>query len=689
MYLFYLYHKDMDQPKRLKYDPVGWDTTGKRIKRDPKWHGVFFEYTPRLQFVKDGKAIIHYFYEKYGIQTEIICVIFKKNRKNRKYELNYTGKLNLTGLEISTLYATCNIEQTGFIQKFKNSQEVKVNVTDGGNVSVELHSKAIQRISKSHVLFGDSITEVGAESPDTLYLMFTTAGNEQDEISERFDYGTQVSTLNPVTNLKYIFKMKEAGNYAFNISTPFSLVANAEFNWNVQWKITYGKPGAYITENIGTVVSFSGTTFADGVGSFLDTLALTVDDEVYVYGVVLVSSNDGGFEMSYQPLYNPTPGEEENITYAYLDVVAETFFPATQAIGVLWHEALKRLVQKYTGKTNCFKSDYYGRTDIGYDVDGEGSLKLLLNGALIRGFEPPDKGVYISFKELLESSTAIDGVGVGVERIGDIETVVVEKFTYFFKPVRAAQLPFVRDIKKTVIDEDYFIQIDGGYDKWSNEAINNLDEFNAKREYKTSINQVNNKIQLRSSIIASGYTIEVTRREQVIKSETTDNDRDNEAFVIQLVREESGYAPETNDGMFLGNVFSPSTTYNARLSPMRCLKRNGAYLRTGLYHEDNELVELTNNEGNVKYFSKLSTEAEFLYEDEIQVSNLEKAPTLPERYEFKTKLTAQMLQDIEAEPYGYIEFAKDGVNFKRGYIESIEPDPKSDLTTFKLKRANL
>lgn len=752
MYLFYIYHPDLLKPIRLKYDPVGWDGTGREFDRDPKWHGVFWKYTPKLQFVKDGRGIVHYFYEKYGIEAEITLTIYKKNRNTRKFDLNYTGRLNLTSLEISTLYATCNVEQTGFIQRFKNSQDIKVNVSSSGNTEVELHSKAILRTSvtdpaatipewnprtswyadgtcngdcdsrqivKYNKKYWKSVAnnnkgsrptptntawvevqlneasgrDVGADftgsSPGTYYLMMPVLGSPS-EIGERPTYeSAHISDLNPVDIKRYNFRMDEEGVYHFDIKTNWTLIASGNFNWIVQWKITYGREGSYITENIGTESNFAAASSLDGVGTYLKTLNLLKEDEVYVYGVVSISGNSGGMEFSYLPIMNLTPGNPTGIQYSYMNVTAETFAPATTTRGVLWHEAFSRIVAANTGQSNTFRSSYYGRTDLGYALDGPGALKLSLNGYLIRGFAITEKPVEMSFKQIFEASAAMDGVGIGIEMINGRETVVVEKLSYFYKPVRIGRIPYVRDIKKKVQDDAYVIQIDGGYDKWSNETLNNLDEVNAKREWKTSITQVDRKLNIRCNFITSPYTIEFMRRDSIEVSETKDNDRDNDLFVIQLRRDGGTLVPERNENMLLLNIFSPETTYNARLSPMRCLRRNGALIRSGLYHHDESDITKTHAEGNSKMMSMITGEdTEFVSEESIQVKKLDTALYIPEVYEFKVKMTRELEERIEAEPCGYIEFATDGKTWKRGFIINVKPDAKTNLTTFKLLRAN-
>jgi hypothetical protein len=699
VYLFYLYHTDLKKPQRLKYDPVGWDALGKKIKRDTKWHGVFYEYSPKLQFIKDGRHLVHYFYEKYGIEANILITIYKKNFQSRKYDLYYTGRLNLTSLDISTLYASCNIEQTGFVQKLKNRQDVKVNLQslisqDGKTIpaftneyyNITLHSKVIKRIDKLTIGYNKGEHRINGNYTGFVMGNFTPTGS--DEITEKFDYPTQFSDTDPLPDLKYLYRQREAGDYTFNIIVDHNISRPTGgpdlHDWSIEWFFIYGKQGDYTTVSLG-VQNTGGSTIGFYDKSLNTTVTLDVKDEVYLYGKFSVTSVSG--EIDLQTLFDTATCK--------VDVTAFTTYPTTIVPIVPIHEAFARTVQSITDDTDPFRSTYYGRTDsspVTYPQDGEGSLRGINNGAINRGFLITQKPIFASFKDLVDTSIALDGIGIGVENVNGRQKVVAEDLDYFYKAERSIQLPWVRDITKTVLDEYYYNELEGGYDKSLNEEVNNLDEINAKRDYVLPGSMIKKKLTLKSPYIASGSTIESMRRANVNISATTDNDRDNDNFIIQLRRDGFGnfQTDRNEDFAELNNVISPSTIYNAKLSPMRCLIRNGRTIRGGLYHQDDKSINLSpGGEGNTEFTSRLNSETEVVSEKTIAVSKLKKPLWIPEVYAFKTKLTLQQLEEIEQKLYYVIEFAADNKTWKRGYLLELEPDPKSNLTTFKLLRANV
>jgi len=397
----------------------------------------------------------------------------------------------------------------------------------------------------------------------------------------------------------------------------------------------------------------------------------------------------GSNTVNFLTLFNPFLEPVVDGMLTAINITGLTTFPASVAKGVLLYEAFERVITKNLSvPTNRFRSNYFGRTDRGYAQDGEGAIRSIHSGKSIRGFNITDNPVYINFKDLLESFQAIDGIGVGIQYINGIETVVVEKLDYFYNPTKICTIDFVRDIEKEVADELYYNELIFKYPEWNNEFVNNLDEFNSTREFVLPITQVKRRLQMMSAIIASGYTIEFVRRKPVTLGSTTDEDRDNFNFVVQLIRDGADYEPEKNAGITISNVIDPATVYNARLSPMRCILRNGQMIRSGLFKRDSANINLAFGEGNTRLQTTL-TGGTLVNETTVPVASLGKPLWIPEFYSFKAPFKQEYQEALEANPYGYIEFSTDGKTRKKGYVVKIDPEADSELTSFKLLKANL
>jgi hypothetical protein len=406
-YRFYLYHPELKQPKRIT-DPIGWDSSLKTIERDPNWHGVFFKYTPKLQFIKDGKAIIQSLYEQYGFEAEIELFIYKRSTA-RKFEIDYRGRLNLTpgSLRIQKVYLTCNVDQTGFTQKLKNRQDVKVNLQslltqDGADitpfsnetVTIPMHSKVLVKSYNAKLNRGISFRP--SEITSSKFIQIDFDGVTSNEIEEKFNIGTNVNTSVPVN----LITLKEGGEYQFNLrfelsryKTSFS-VGYPTCEPAYEFLNTASYFDAYLQINDQAPELFSKSNFSAGskestVYTHSSTKNLKKGDKITIYIDVLLSLSDTatnheslifwgeGSSVSYeQPVITIDPGagaciisNEYNtfslvtgtspslsITPSSTSIEGETIYPATTVPFVLLHEAFDRVIHSITDQADSFRS---------------------------------------------------------------------------------------------------------------------------------------------------------------------------------------------------------------------------------------------------------------------------------------------------------------------------------------------
>lgn len=716
MYKFYINHIDLERPQLLKYDPIGWDSLGRTIRRDLALHGVFWEYTPRLQFIKDGKDLIHRLLELHGPETEVTLTIYRKNRKTRMFDLIYTGRLNLMKARVTKTYIECNVEQTGFQQKLRTRQDIKVNLSattsqEGKPLSsittctVDLPAKVILKRftrDKEYVNENNSKPTVSfiVNDNQTWYILLSLDSTTLsfDEIEDRYSYGLQASELDPVEALKYVFQVKDEGEYRFSFDmhnlmniTGLGLSGSGTA---FEMLLTYGKPGNYTTEVIGAAGSIgAGVNLYEFENEY--TVDLVKDDEVYIYYRLTVIDSVGGAQQIIfkEDAVDPPVNLISNIT-----IEAHTVFPASQATFHLMHEAFTRVIESITDRKDSFRSTLYGRTDsspVTYPADGPGALKGFTNGKRVRGFPSSENPNYASLKDLLAVGKAIDCAGLGVEYQDGKERCIVEHISYFYQPTRVAQIPSVSNLEKVVLEEFYYNEIEGGYDKWGDEAIGGLDEPNARREYTLPISQTKKKLSLKCPYPASTYLMETVRRQHYTVSQTKDTKFDNDNFLLQFKRSGGIVVEYGSDFESVTNVISPETLANVRLSPIRNIIRNGALIRGGLYKKDLGKVVLAFGEGNTAMVSKLPGEAYGLFglsgpsETSFDIEDLDRALWIPEAYEFVAVVSQEVMDEIQHHPYGYIEFAEDGKNWMRGYILEITQEPDSEQTKFKLLKANI
>lgn len=722
-YRYYLYHPDLKQPV-LIHEPVGWDSLNKILSRQTvtrdknAWaHGILFEYTTSLRFIKDGKTIIHTLYELYGPETEIQVYIDKQNTQTRKWERDFTGRLNLMTLKISKLYAECMVENTGFVQKFKNRSAIKVNINsltnlDGGSITpftneridLTLHSKTFKReFESSSSPAGASalmpIEQIIAEEYNgPMYVMVGLLPTKQ-EIDNFLHFGLSVSLQNPETTSKYIFKVAEAGQYTFNIDLNVRALYDGEtvLQWSMKWYLKYGRPTNYTTVEIGSVTDDQNSSSPLILNeTYQASVALEADDEIYFWGALENGGSWVGVGNSGDVIFFDTRIEGPANIPTIFNLSADTTTPATDTKAVLIHEAAARISQAITGREDAFRSDFYGRTDSEpntYASDGEGSLRALLPGFWVRGFPATDKPLYLSFSELLAFASAVDGTSVGIEVIDGKEYIVLKPLEEFYQQVEILKLNNVKDIEKEVAEEFYYNEMEIGFRKWtvSGGRVNHLDEFNTIRNYSFPITQVQRKLSLVSPLIAGGYALEATRRETFAKSATKDSEYDNEVFVVQLKRNGSDFETAKNeDFTTLSGILDPATIYNADLSPARCLRRNGRSIRSFLEKQADKELIIGGTEGNIAMISRRTEETSSINEGaNVPISDLDRPLWLPEIYRFKAPLTVPQMDALHSNPYGYISFSEGTTGHKRAYLLSASRDAKTRAVTFTGIKANI
>lgn len=719
LYNFYIYHNSFAEQYWVKIqDPVGWNSLGKTINRRMKWHGIFYEYTPKLKFVQDGRLLIQRVYETYGVQAELLLRIDAWDELTRKYVRDFTGRLNLTTYSIDKDYVELNVEPRGLLKTIENREDTKVNleasVTQNGsalpalsNTTVTLHSKTIKKNVRAErdvavPFFGADYGGIGPR----YYIPDLAANQLNEDAGEFYSYADQVVTADPIADRKYFLKLNAASNGTWQFNNDFRVKftisnSNNTDTLKVDVIIARRKGDTGVVDTY-TIPVLPITTMPDGSydSGYRDLNCLILDfcptftdcglnDEFYFFFKFFYVN--AGFDSSTNRIQFDTASTQQ------LFMTANTSFPATPGTGTLIFETWERVLRSIADKPNdaIFFSSYYGRTENGYAADGAGSLRLMLTGNKIRGLD--SKGVTLSLKQLMDFAMAVDGAGIGLERVGTTERVRVEPLTHWYRAQKMMRLTFVKDLQKEVIPELIYSQVKIGYDnKALNEQTNNLDEFNVFREYTTPISVVKNPLSLMTDIVTSGYTIEYLRRNREAK--TRDTERDDDVICVQLRRDGLNLVTDKNeDFTVLTGILDAPTVYNAKLSPARCLKRNSRLIGAGLQKNRTESLRFNFAPANAEMQSRLTGESVNTIENASPViSTLDKPLFLAEKYTFKAVLTREQWKylnttdpDAPNNVWQYIEFSDTDQNFTKGYLMKATPRPDSLEGEFELIRANV
>jgi len=412
-----------------------------------------------------------------------------------------------------------------------------------------------------------------------------------------------------------------------------------------------------------------------------------VGDKVYIYHTVRVYAdyeNDSSGSESVSHHFRIEPQDGYVITFK-----SDTVTPPTRANAYLIFEALKKMFQFYTDQLDCFRSDYFGRTDSSpsYPVDGPGSLRTILSGAAIR--QVPDKTTFVNGNDFFGGLNAIDCLGFGFEFVDGRQVARVEPIEYFYnKDLLILDLGPVSDLHRIVETKQYYNQIENNYGKIDIQKTNGIDEFGTLRRWKFPITQSAAKLLATTKYKISGAEIEDQRR-KITSTEDAKNDDAN--FFIQVVRLDASFIPKTDEGYILiEGLFSPETAYNLDLSPRRNLDNWLKVVAVSLYKSPTKSIVFSSGEGN--YFLVTQKTGEPAPKPEggpgVTVDLSQVAPLyMPERYKFAVPLSAADMQIIRQNPYGYFIFQefRGGPNLE-GYLSKVTRNAKKKLGTFELMK---
>jgi len=730
-------------------NPVGWADAVFKFRRDRDLHGVFFDYSVPLKFHGTGYDMIKAAYDADGVEAYLRMIIEVQCVPTDAFEEFYTAKLNFSKiqfLESDVCFVEMVLEDDSCLSMFNNRQDQEIELQsvttlDGQTMEdyewigkqVSLPPKAINKTdglfhSDDSDLVTIELDDLGdAEGTlnfiDYIWLNPPEIVNEFGGMNEEYEngaaYGT--STIPDIWENPHVLyadaNIEVDGRFHTSLHIEVTLI-NAT--------LVGGGPGETFEDVTVELIcrrtepdtTETNTTLATQTFSGFHTNSFTedLDFDYSLFPAILTNTNLGDRYTVYLKITTSgtyakiIPGDPINVVLElFLTDTADSFiqfqvvtrYPATDARVSMVNESFARIVESITNKCLTVKSDYFGRTDSQPYVsadDGCGSLEAITSGALIRRMT--DASHKISFKKLFDGLNAIHNIGVGIETDTDrtgYDRIRIERAEYFYNDTFIMNCDKVPDIKRTVITDEHYSIYEFGYQKWEAEEYNGLDEFNTTRKYRTSLTSIKNTLSKISSLIASGYAIEITRQQFLAPSK--DWRYDNDDFIICLKR--FGYG----DDMIVeqgnidtpANLIDPDTVYNFRISPNR----------NALRHLQKVLASYVDPAiaGSLFFMSGTgNTSAEGLLEDgcvyetgvlseqeqEINIATLSDDNNgLPiyvlQLWEFEYPLTFAEYQAIRANPMGVISVRYgQQEDFHDCYIRQIEYKPNQGLANFQL-----
>ena len=699
-------------------EPIKWDNVNFMGKRDKDWHGyrsMFSDGIVELEF--DCESGMNEIIDAYNIDGNDTETLFQYGYTYQSIEyFLFRGKLNYNTHKKLAGRVSLSVEKEDFNVLFQSRFDTKIamdaiQTIDGDTLTPPavcefmLHAKEILRRFERITSTPESAS-IGYQDTRRFVYRVNTADATLNEIEDSYTFPLSISTLEVAPNELYNWFIRFAGTYNFRIDYTLQIFIHRKSEF-------LGAPEpytikSYFRKNTDTPVEIStpvSGNIDDGddinhtivvSGEFLG-LQLVPGDKIYFF----TEFYSDGLQRYYS-----------NVTCTAMNVRADSLERTDDSPckGWLWAQAMNHCIKAITNNATRLRSSFLNT--IGYDTsaDGEGSLFIVTNGKQIRRFDINNAPLKISLKELFGSAKAIHCLGYGFEKVGTQELVRMERVSYFYRDKEILVISEnIKEYKEEVAKELIYNQLEIGYDKYQDEGYNTLDEFNTRREYITPIQSHKQTLQQKSSLIASGYSIEESRRQQFADTARDSFQNDDDGFLISVKRSGITFVTEKDESFqTVENVISPTTAYNLRISPFRMLLNWAIWLRGMLFFKaGTSVIKNTFFAGNGDMITQFeATEPnpvgdinllEWEEKQDISLTNLAVPDNdkiyKPEWITFKTRLTPDKIQIINESMvghwsnntnYGYITVKDlDGL-YQAGYLYEMEYNYASEEASFKL-----
>lgn len=680
-------------------EPIGFDNLKMTMKRG-EYHGMSAEVSElSLEFYGAAADIVRTAYQT-DLDTEVAYTVTADS------EEIYHGVLDLSTYEeqrSAYCSVSCKVGEVGVKTTFNNRTEIEVSINgengiDGNTIvaptEIDTVVQPIPIMYTNKWLCDKDISAIHSENSFTILPIFKTSVNEFGE--HNLGTSTEIDIRSGHNPIPIFTTDADHEKYDVEIRLKGSIT------------IKYANPPSLINEQVNLVAGGKIVQFHSGENEIDLTLKIAdKTDELYIY--ITAYGGKGGAEdhevadMNVSVTLKLSSKSYYKTTYIDKNYGENVIVPT-----VLIADALDCVSQKIAGIRTY--SDWY-KADLANNQYGGGGLRAITTGYKLRKAKDNfvKRDVFISFKDLIQSLSAIDCIGwCFSEENGEI-CVRVERWQWFYQtgePILCITNP--NELKSTIDTSLIVSSLQIGYKKYtSNEDIASIDNVHADSTYTSKLKAVQSEKQAMCDFIADPYSIELTRR-KATEYDVSDWKYDENIFIFEIWH-------YLENGLWLNGVMTAGAdssnlltgmTLNASLSPRRNAERWKKWLFFANKHSD---FAFTSGEGNYQgtyrnssknnsaalFFDEIyrpaDTDGNIIYEElelghismpliaENQPITYEQGSMKAESISFTYPLSVAEYRKVKANPYGLIEV--DGV---LGWIKEFTYSFADGEATFKL-----
>lgn len=631
----------------LTHTPVGWNAFSVNCARDMMdFFGMVRTYNAKIQFVKEGADIVRTAIYTDGLKADVSLTIKKRNIYTNLFETKFIGKLIFGEFQDDKTKNTfeCGVIEGGIFADVKNKMDTKWNVPNSAVTLLKYNGIAstfetvncLQR-EQGYQWYNETTLPPPGSATLANPLPFTFKENDfadyQGGYLQFHNYTMDFSNVyNPVPVASTIYPIEILKDCKINIGVRPSQVTCYQSNSNGGW-ITMGyKYQIYKVGSPDTIVYQFGTT----------TIATAMNDPFVTFQVANTEYNTGEFsvlagEKYYVALYRYfissdmggyvyQPGDVQfwinwdaaiSMNVVINAPLPEENFKCITAIDLFTNLGLQ--IGNYPVKSD-FLSDYRSTS---HGTVAVGNELVFLNGWAVGKIPTREDFIMTSLRDFIKFLRVSENCGFGIENISGVDTLVIEPLSYWLNNSNVMNLPDIAEVEISMATDLIHSEITVGYPRYEYNDNFGLDEFNGTLNFKTPVTDVTSTLDLISPIRADGAGIDYIRKlrlDKIYKTKVAQNNKDvnfdNDLFCV-YARWDTYSAPityyKTIDNTIDLAATPTGTAYplnqvNYYLSPKRCLKRNGAFIKSFLWGFSSEVLDFLTTENNPDVVSQFTAE---------------------------------------------------------------------------------
>lgn len=651
--------------KVLDDAPEGWDNHIVKFVRNETYHGIFREVSANMRFVGDGAVICKSAYFNGGVEAKVVLKIESWNKLSLTWEtLLAAGEVDFSAAVATKDYFEAPVIDGGLSASFKARSETKYTLEARIDTVLRYLGVRLQAATAPW-------TKTSYQTPDVDYLNANhsipiVAGTPTDATQGAFTMHTIPETApgHAFYELPFLTAdramIADLSFTATDIQMTTYLLAS-EYNGGTAldtWTFTlylYHLDSVGATKALYTLKTFSIIPTHLDSGFYVNSVGGSMNETQQV----IMADGD---ELKFNWRWSTADPDQYSTGHA---VLSETGMNVTATIQAVLPQID---IPTYTAKelfTELADRMYNGcpvKSDFldGLDTD---EIPLFTSGDAIRLISPFN--MKVSFNDFFNCLNSLYGVGVGVEVIGGVETLVLEERTYFYDSTQTYSLGVADGISISTASELLYNKLTIGYPNQEYEQLNGRDEFNAGQTWSIPYIKVIEAATQQSPIRADMYGID-NLRIQYNGNTDTDTKDDNDLFVIdsEFVETIAGvdyYKCSRDKVTYIDGLVNSDTAFNINYSPKRCLLRRKSEL-AGVCWGLSGNLELESFDKNVALESTI--DGVLVNEDtDISISSLGTPLFKPFYFEFDVPQTAQMWSILAAIGRQAASFTYNGVTY--------------------------